>query len=57
MPGQRQKTVTIPLDLWQGFIAEFEKRPEYWRGVYNVKSPTGLMVFVARRGLSKIRFW
>jgi len=48
---KRQKSLSIPLDLWVRVVAEYEARMEYWadRGV---RSSTGLIRHYVNEGLS-----
>ena len=49
MPSDKQKTVTVPLSLWERWAAIYEADPGRWRDLYNVKSVTGLVVYVLRK--------
>ena len=49
MPSDKQKTVTVPLSLWERWAAIYEADKDRWRDLYNVKSVTGLVVYVLRK--------
>ena len=49
MPSDKQKTVTVPLSLWERWATIYEADKDRWRDLYNVRSVTGLVVYVLRR--------
>ena len=49
MPSDKQKTVTVPLSLWERWATIYEADKDRWRDLYNVKSVTGLLIYVLRK--------
>jgi hypothetical protein len=50
MTRRNQKTVSLPIDLWEELEEEFESREDYWTNK-RVKSTTGLIRYYLREGL------
>lgn len=49
MPSEKQKTITVPLSVWNRYIAVYEANPDQWRDLHNVRSVTGLIVYILRK--------
>jgi len=49
MPSDKQKTLTVPLSLWERWKAIYEADPDTWRDLYNVRSVTGLIIYFLRQ--------
>ena len=48
MPSDKQKTVTVPLSLWEDIAVFYEENREILKRKLNIRSTTGLIVWVLR---------
>ena len=48
MPSDKQKTVTVPLDVWENIASFYDENREILKRKLNIRSTTGLIIWVLR---------